>query len=99
MSAILDINVKNPSVLKYLGIDANWLGYFTKCRDFRQAIKDRVPPVTLRPNSTFSRNVRKTTAHVSRWLLDENIPMFQEKSYIRIKKALSELELMDPVVQ
>ena len=89
----------NEAIIKYLGIDANWLGYFTNCRDFRQAIKDRVPPVTLRPNSTFSRNVRKTTAHVSRWLLDENVPMFQEKSYIRIKKALSELELMDPVVQ
>ena len=89
----------NDACAKFIGVEANWLGYLGVCRDFRHAIKTRTPPVIGRPKSPFTRSVQKTASRLSRWLLDENAPTRMDKSPGIVKNALSELEHMESVVQ
>jgi flagellar biosynthesis protein FlhG len=89
----------NTAASRFVGIDAAWLGYIGGCRDLRLAIKNRIPPVTISPHSPFSRSVRKTTAHVARWLLDENMPTLMEDCRNMVKKSLNELREMAPALE
>ncbi|KPL08021.1 hypothetical protein AMJ86_02200 [bacterium SM23_57] len=89
----------NAASTKFVGIDASWLGFISGCRDLRMAIKTRTPPVVLSPHSPFSRTVRKTTAHVARWLLDEHMPTLVQDCGIMVNKALTELGKMAPALE
>jgi flagellar biosynthesis protein FlhG len=89
----------NEAITRYVGVNATWIGYVGMCRDFRNAIKTRTPPVALRPKSPFSRSVYRTAARLSRWLLDENIPSHHIQAQTTIKKTLEELKRMEPVLQ
>ena len=89
----------NAASTKFVGIDASWLGFIGGCRDLRMAIKTRTPPVVLSPHSPFSRSVRKTTAHVARWLLDEHMPTLVQDCGIMVNKALTELGRMAPALE
>jgi flagellar biosynthesis protein FlhG len=89
----------NEAITRYIGVDATWIGYIGVCRDFRNAIRTRTPPVVLRPKSPFSRSVNRTAARLSRWLVDENVPSQQVQAQAAIKKTLEELKRMEPVLQ
>ena len=86
----------NAASQKFVNMDAGWLGHLGTCRDLRHAIKTHTPPVILAPHSPFSRSVRRTTANVARWLLDDNMPTTMEDCRNLVKKSLSDLEKMSP---
>jgi len=89
----------NEVIARYIGVEATWLGYLGVVRDFRNSIKSRIPPVSLRPKSPFARSVNATASRLSRWLLDEHAPVHRYPTQVVVRKALSELERMEPVVQ
>ena len=89
----------NEACTKYLGVEADWLGYLGVCRYFRRAIQTRTPPIVRSPKSPFTKSVLATAARVSRWLIDENVPVMEENSYRSIQNALSELKTVEPVIQ
>lgn len=88
----------NEACAKYLGVEADWLGHIGVCRYFRQSIKTRTPPIVRSPKSPFTRSVLETASRVSRWLVDENVPVMEENSYRSIQNALRKLKTMEPVV-
>jgi len=89
----------NEVVARYIGVEATWLGHLGVIRDFRNAIKRRIPPVSLRPKSPFARSVAGTASRLSRWLLDENAPVHRGSAQAVVKKVVTELEKMEPVIQ
>ena len=92
-------NRLHEAITRYIGVEATWLGYLGVSRDFRNSIKTRTPPVILRPKSPFSCSVQNTASRLSRWLLDENAPVQKEQTQFIVKKALTALKQMEPVLQ
>ena len=89
----------NEVISNYLYIEAQMLGYFRTCPNFRNAIRIKVPPVIMQSDKPFGRSVFKCASRVSRWLVDEDLPAIQEKSSFLVKKVLSDLDTMEPVIQ
>jgi flagellar biosynthesis protein FlhG len=89
----------NEAIARYIGVEATWLGHLGVSRDFRNSIKTRTPPVILRPKSPFTFSVQNTASRLSRWLLDADAPAQKEQAQSIVKKALTALEHMEPVLQ
>ena len=53
----------------------------------------------MQSGKPFGRSVFKCASRVSRWLVDEDLPAIQEKSSFLVKKVLSDLDTMEPVIQ